>query len=85
MKPHNKATTQPSDDNKKYSTHQAAALLCHAPQSLRAALCRSGHFMGMVPTKLPNGRLLWGADKVHALLNGNRSKCSATCNSSELS
>lgn len=70
MNMHNKASTKPSDDNKKYSTEETAALLRHVPQSLRAALCRSGHFLGMVPTKLPNGRLLWDAAAVNKLING---------------
>lgn len=55
---------------KKYSTGQVAMLLTHAPQSVRSALCRDGAFMGMRPVKLPNGRLLWDAAAVHALMNG---------------
>lgn len=39
-------------------------------QSLRAALCRDGHWCGIRPIKLPNRRLLWPADAVEALLNG---------------
>lgn len=70
MNMRNKATTKPNEGNKKYSTEEAAALLCHAPQSLRAALCRTGHFLGMVPKKLPNGRLLWDAAAVIQLVNG---------------
>lgn len=69
MNMNNKATTRPSD-TKKYSTEQVAQILCHAPQSLRAALCRSGSFMGMRPVKLPNGRLLWDSAAVHKLVNG---------------
>lgn len=70
MNMRNKATTKPNDGNKKYSTEETAAMLRHAPQSLRAALCRAGHFLGMVPTKLPNGRLLWDASEVSKLING---------------
>lgn len=29
------------------------------PDSVRRALCVNGHFMGIKPFKLPNGRLLW--------------------------
>jgi hypothetical protein len=30
------------------------------PQTWRAAYCRNGHYLGMVPVKLPNGRLALG-------------------------
>ncbi|EXI63724.1 MAG: hypothetical protein AW08_03911 [Candidatus Accumulibacter adjunctus] len=56
------------------STESAAARLFLRPQTLRAALCRSGHFMGMIPIKLPNGRLLWDADAVERLLSGEVAK-----------
>jgi len=35
----------------------------------RSALCRAGHYLGLVPVKLPNGRMLWDAQSVHLLLN----------------
>lgn len=49
------------------STEELAALLRLKPQSLRAALCRDGHYFGLRPRKLPNGRLLWPADAVERL------------------
>lgn len=52
------------------STEQAAAVLKVKPQTLRAALCRDGHYMGLRPSKLPNRFLLWDASAVEALLNG---------------
>lgn len=52
------------------STEQAAAILKVKPQTLRAALCRDGHYMGLRPSKLPNRFLLWDASSVEALLNG---------------
>ena len=52
------------------STEQAAAVLKVKPQTLRAALCRDGHYMGLRPSKLPNRFLLWDASSVEALLNG---------------
>ena len=52
------------------STEQAAAVLHVKPQTLRAALCRDGHYMGLRPSKLPNRFLLWDASAVEALLNG---------------
>lgn len=66
----NKTTSLQPNDGKKYLTKQTAQLLHHAPQSLRAALHRSGHFLGMRPVRLPNGRLLWDAAAVHKLMNG---------------
>lgn len=50
-----------------FSTEELAGLLRLKPQSLRAALCRDGHYFGLHPRKLPNGRLLWPADAVERL------------------
>ncbi len=54
----------------KLSTEEAAAKLRAAPQTPRASLCRLGHWMGMRPVKLPNGRLLWDAAEVDRLASG---------------
>jgi hypothetical protein len=54
----------------KLSTEELADRLRNRPQTARAAYCRSGHYLGMVPTKLPSGRLLWDAAEVQALLTG---------------
>lgn len=54
----------------KLSTEEAAAKLRAAPQTPRASLCRLGHWMGMRPVKLPNGRLLWDAAEVDRLATG---------------
>lgn len=40
------------------------------PQTLRAALSRAGHYYGIKPTKLPNGRLLWPANAFERLTAG---------------
>jgi len=40
------------------------------PQSIRAALCRNGHWCGLRPTKLPNGMLGWPDDSIERLLAG---------------
>ena len=29
------------------------------PSSIRRSLCVKGHYLGIIPIKLPNGRLLW--------------------------
>ena len=54
----------------KLSTEEAAAKLRAASQTPRASLCRLGHWMGMRPVKLPNGRLLWDAAEVERLASG---------------
>lgn len=54
----------------KLSTEEAAATLRAAKQTPRASLCRNGHWLGMRPVKLPNGRLLWDAAEVERLANG---------------
>ncbi len=44
------------------STEELAAACAVKPQSIRVRLCRTGHYFGLRPDKLPNGRLLWPAD-----------------------
>lgn len=53
-----------------YSTEEAAALLQILPQSLRAALCRDGHYAGIRPRKLPSRFLAWPADQIDAIARG---------------
>ena len=52
------------------STEQAAAALHIKPQTLRAALCRDGHYFGIRPLKLPNRMLAWPAEGIESLLIG---------------
>ncbi len=52
------------------STEQAAAALHVKPQTLRAALCKGGAYMGIRPVKMPNRFLAWPADAIEQLLNG---------------
>ena len=64
-------TTAPSArTGAKVTTKEAAARLGAASQTPRASLCRLGHWMGMRPVKLPNGRLLWDAAEVERLASG---------------
>lgn len=49
------------------TTEKLASSLGLRPQSIRAALCRQGHYYGLRPTKMPNGRLLWPADAMQRL------------------
>jgi hypothetical protein len=39
-------------------------------QTPRAALCRFGNYLGMIPRKLPNGRLSWSEEDADRLLFG---------------
>ncbi len=57
-----------------YSTDELAAALKVRPNTPRSGLCRDGHYLGLRPTKLPNGRLLWDAEAVDALLDGEVAK-----------
>lgn len=47
-----------------------AVALSLKPQTLRAAVCRHGHYFGFVPGKMPNGRLIWRIEDRDALLRG---------------
>lgn len=51
------------------TTKIAADLDCK-PASILTALWRNGHFNGVRPVKLPNGRLLWPADTVARITGG---------------
>jgi len=53
-----------------YSTERAARELHVQPQTLRAALCRDGHYFGIRPVKLPNRMLAWPAEAVERVLRG---------------
>lgn len=47
-----------------YSAEQFAALNKVKPQSVRARICRTGSYFGVVPKKLANGRLVFPAVQV---------------------
>lgn len=49
------------------TTEELADQLGIQPASIRSRVCRYGSYFGIVPTKLPNGRLLWPADALHKL------------------
>lgn len=53
--------------NTSLTTEALAARFLVKPSSIRSAYCRDGHYFGLRPTKLPNGRLLWPADSLEAL------------------
>ncbi|TKB07508.1 monooxygenase [Desulforhopalus sp. IMCC35007] len=60
-----KNTPRPS---RKITTSDLAAYLGCQPTTIRRGLCVNGHYLGLVPTKLPNGRLLWSEAPVFELL-----------------
>lgn len=56
---------------RKLDTAEFADALRIKPQTIRRSLCLKGHYLGIKPAaKLPNGRLLWDAAAVDALLTG---------------
>jgi hypothetical protein len=55
---------------KRLSTEEAAALLKVKPQTLRAALCRDGAYLGARPFKSANRFLLWNAADIERLAAG---------------
>lgn len=57
-------------NHRKLTTEELAAVLRVAPQTIRAALCRQGHYLGLKPIKLPNRKLLWDAAEAELLLSG---------------
>lgn len=63
-------TSQFIANNKKLTTDELAFALRVFPQTIRAGLCRNGHYLGLRPTKLPSGRLLWDVAEVERLLAG---------------
>jgi hypothetical protein len=52
-------------------TNTIADMLCVRPASIRRAYCVHGHYMGMKPVKLPNGRLLWPEDQADKIISQN--------------
>lgn len=57
---------------KSIQTSTLAELVDRKASSIRTAVWRNGHFCGIKPHRLPNGRLLWPADAVKRILSGER-------------
>ena len=53
-----------------YTTEEAAKILGVKPQTLRAALCRDGAYLGLRPIKRANRLLAWPADGIERLARG---------------
>jgi hypothetical protein len=54
----------------KITTEAVTAKFSKKSQTARASFCRHGHWMGLVPIKLPTGGLLWDEAEADALLAG---------------
>ncbi len=39
------------------------------PESIRSHISRKGEYYGVVPQKLPNGRLIWPEDSLERIMN----------------
>ena len=64
-------STQNDCCRQKFSTKAMARKLLVEENTPRSAYHRQGHYLGMRPVKLPNGRLLWDVEEVeHLLLTG---------------
>jgi hypothetical protein len=61
---------QITESVKRLSTIEAAEVLKVRPQTLRAALCRDGHYLGARPAKSANRFLLWNAADIERLAAG---------------
>lgn len=49
----------PPGTPKHLHTNDLARYMGVRPDSIRRSLCKNGHYAGLVPLKLSNGRLLW--------------------------
>ncbi len=64
-------TALPSTANAvRLSTLEAAERLKIKPQTMRAALCRNGAYMGVRPLKSANRFLQWKSDDIERLARG---------------
>ena len=50
------------------NTERMGEMLGIKPGSIRAQYCQTGGYFGVVPKKMPNGRLLWDLRDIEALL-----------------
>lgn len=51
------------------TTEKLADLFCVKSTSIHHALCEKGHYLGLRPNKLPNGRLSWSTAPIKKLLS----------------
>lgn len=56
---------------KQIPTSEMAAQLNMKPQSIRKQYSQNGSYFGVIPQKLPNGKLLWPGDFLEILMRHN--------------
>ena len=49
------------------NTKETAACFRVDANTIRRSLCVNGHYLGIKPKKLPNGRLLWNAVEIRKI------------------
>jgi len=50
------------------NTEEAAKMFGVKGHSLRAQYCTTGSYFGLIPRKMPNGRLLWARRDIEEML-----------------
>jgi hypothetical protein len=53
-----------------FTTDELATLYKTKPQSIRWRYSETGSYFGLIPRKLPNGRLIWDGAKAIAMFKG---------------
>ena len=53
-----------------FPTSEFSQLLGVKPETVRRSYSVNGHYMSIIPRKMPNGRLMWPKDKTFNLLEG---------------
>lgn len=66
-----------STTERRLTTEELALQIGMKAESIRARICRKGHFYGLRPIKLPNRRLLWPSDSIERLTAQRNSQPSA--------
>lgn len=51
-----------------FTTNQFSEAIGSKSTTIHRSLCTRGHYLGIGPVKLPNGRLLWPASELQRLL-----------------
>ncbi len=54
------------------TTNEFARKLCVTAATVRRGLCVNGHYLGIRPVKLPNGRLLWTESHTDEIIEQSR-------------
>ena len=52
------------------STDELAEMMGVRPQTVRSAYCAKGHYLGLMPQKLPNRLLRWPRQAAESLIEG---------------